>query len=86
MDTSQPAPQARAVAEALRKYGAIVADNGSARYISGEECPRWGNSQLDLLKGYKGYKGSDSEAVGASGLRSRHQPVIPCTGPAPGRT
>ncbi len=66
VDTSQLAPQAKAVAEALKKYGAIVADNGSAWYITGEEHPGWDNSQLDALKDFKG---SDFEAVDASGLR-----------------
>ncbi|WP_405436147.1 hypothetical protein OG373_04975 [Streptomyces avidinii] len=66
VDTSQLAPQARAVAEALKKYGAIVADNGSPWYITGEESPRWDNSQLD---GLKNFKGSDFEAVDASGLQ-----------------
>ncbi|WP_404962221.1 hypothetical protein [Streptomyces sp. 147326] len=66
VDTSQLAPQAKAVAEALKKYGAIVADNGSAWYITGEENSGWDNSQLD---GLKGFKGSDFEAVDASGLQ-----------------
>ncbi|MFG2988174.1 hypothetical protein ACGFZK_02485 [Streptomyces sp. NPDC048257] len=66
VDTSQLAPQAKAVADALKKYGAIVADNGSAWYITGEENPRWDNSQLD---GLKNFKGSDFEAVDASGLQ-----------------
>ncbi|MFD9405752.1 hypothetical protein ACFWBN_01845 [Streptomyces sp. NPDC059989] len=66
VDTSQLAPQAKAVAEALKKYGAIVADNGSAWYITGEENSGWNNSQLDALKDIKG---SDFEAVDASGLQ-----------------
>ncbi|MFI7357566.1 hypothetical protein ACIBTP_27050 [Streptomyces avidinii] len=66
VDTSQLAPQAKAVAEALKKYGAIVADNGSPWYITGEEKPRWDNAQLD---GLKNFKGSDFEAVDASGLQ-----------------
>ncbi|MFJ7207109.1 hypothetical protein ACIQWR_26690 [Streptomyces sp. NPDC098789] len=66
VDTSQLPPQAAAVAEALKTYGAIVADNGSAWYLSGDEDPRWDNAQLDALKGFKG---SDFEAVDASTLR-----------------
>ncbi|OKK15323.1 hypothetical protein AMK16_28865 [Streptomyces sp. CB00455] len=65
VDTSRMGPQAKAVAEALKKYGAIVADNGSAWYISGEENPGWDNAQLDALKALKG---SDFEAVDTSGL------------------
>ncbi|CAM5295652.1 hypothetical protein SAVIM338S_00372 [Streptomyces avidinii] len=66
VDTSNLAPQAKAVAEALKKYGAIVADNGSAWYITGEENLGWDNDQLG---GLKGFKGSDFEAVDASGLQ-----------------
>ncbi|MFD7029561.1 hypothetical protein ACFWAR_16130 [Streptomyces sp. NPDC059917] len=66
VDTSTLPPQAKAVAEALKTYGAIVADNGSAWYLSGDEDPRWDNAQLDALKGFKG---SDFEAVDASALR-----------------
>lgn len=66
VDTSQLAPQAKAVAEALKKYGAIVADNGSAWYLTGEENSGWDNDQLNALKGFKG---SDFEAVDASGLQ-----------------
>lgn len=66
VDTSRLAPQAEAVAEALKTYGAIVADNGSAWYLTGEENAGWDNAQLD---GLKGFKGSDFEAVDASGLQ-----------------
>lgn len=66
VDTSNLSPQAKAVAEALKKYGAIVADNGSPWYITGEEASGWDNSQLD---GLKGFKGSDFEAVDTSRLQ-----------------
>lgn len=66
VDTSALGPQALAVAEALKKYGAIVADNGSAWYLTGEENPGWDNDQLNALKGFKG---SDFEAVDSSGLQ-----------------
>lgn len=66
VDTSQMAPQAKAVAEALKTYGAIVADNGSPWYLTGEENSGWNNSQLDALKGIKG---ADFEAVDTSGLQ-----------------
>lgn len=35
---------------ALKKYGLILADNGSAIFISGAPDPRWNNSDLNLLK------------------------------------
>jgi hypothetical protein len=46
--------QARIVAEALKRYGMILADNGSPWYISGAPNPRWNNDalhQLDALTG-----------------------------------
>jgi hypothetical protein len=63
--TSFP-PQARAVAQALKTYGAIVADNGSAWYISGTHDERWSNDQLSALSQLIG---SDFEAVDVSSLR-----------------
>ncbi|MGW7381091.1 hypothetical protein [Streptomyces sp. NPDC054794] len=59
-------PQARAVAQALKTYGAIVADNGSAWYISGTQDTRWNNEQLNALKNLRG---SDFEAVDVSRLQ-----------------
>jgi hypothetical protein len=35
---------------ALKKYGAIVADNGSAMFLSGAPDDRWNNDELDQLK------------------------------------
>jgi hypothetical protein len=42
--------QARVVADALKKYGMIVADNGSSWFISGARDARWNNEDLDQLK------------------------------------
>jgi hypothetical protein len=50
---------------ALKRYGAIVADNGSAFYISGAPDPRWNNDDLHLLGQVNG---SDFEAVNESSL------------------
>ena len=41
---------ARAVAEAMKRYGLIVADNGSNWYISGSSDRRWDDENLDQLK------------------------------------
>lgn len=41
--------QARIVAEALKRYGMILADNGSPWYISGAPNRRWNNDALHLL-------------------------------------
>ncbi|MBV8431020.1 MAG: hypothetical protein JO244_07660 [Solirubrobacterales bacterium] len=57
--------QARVVAEALKRYGLILADNGSPWYISGAPNPRWNDDalhQLDQLTG------SDFEVVDTSSL------------------
>ena len=66
VDISGFPPQARAVAQALKTYGAIVADNGSAWYISGTQDDRWSNDQLSALSHLAG---SDFEAVDVSSLR-----------------
>jgi hypothetical protein len=42
--------QGRAVAEALKRYGLIVADNGSNWYIGGTSDRRWDDESLDQLK------------------------------------
>jgi hypothetical protein len=45
---------AKTIATALKKYGAIVADNGSNWYISGSSDPRWNDENLDQLKAIPG--------------------------------
>ena len=42
------------VEEALKRYGLIVADNGSNWYISGAPDPRWDDDDLDQLKSVPG--------------------------------
>ena len=44
--------QARVIAQALKTYGALVADNagGSKVYISGAVDPGWDDEDLDQLK------------------------------------
>jgi hypothetical protein len=59
-------PQARVILRALKRYGMIVADNGSSWYISGAPDPRWDNDQLHTLSRVKG---SDFRAVDTSTLR-----------------
>ena len=59
-------PQARVILRALKRYGMIVADNGSAWYISGVPDPRWNNDQLHSLHRVKG---SDFRVVNTSKLR-----------------
>ena len=59
-------PQARIVLEALKRYGMILADNGSPWYISGAPDAHWSNGQLHTLGRVRG---SDFEVVDASRLR-----------------
>jgi hypothetical protein len=59
-------PQARVVAQALKTYGAIVADNGSAWFISGMQSPHWNNDQFNALKRFTG---NDFQAVDERGLQ-----------------
>ena len=60
--------QARIVLVALKRYGMLLADNGSNWYISGAPSPGWSNEQLHTLGRVKG---SDFEVVDASSLRPR---------------
>ena len=58
--------QARIILRALKRYGMIVADNGSSWYISGAPDPRWSNDQLHTLHRVSG---SDFRVVNTSKLR-----------------
>ena len=58
-------PQSRAVLEALKTYGMMVADNGSNWYISGAPSAHWSNDDLHALGRVKG---SDFEVVDTSSL------------------
>jgi hypothetical protein len=53
-DTSGFPPQARVVLEGLKRYGMMVADNGSSWYIGGAPDPRWNNDDLHTLSRVKG--------------------------------
>jgi hypothetical protein len=67
-DTSGFPPQARVVLEALKRYGMIVADNGSNWFISGVPDSRWNNDDLRTLRNVTG---SNFEVVDTSTLRPR---------------
>jgi hypothetical protein len=45
---------AQAIAQALKRYGAIVADNGSNWFFSGSSDRRWDDENLNQLKGIPG--------------------------------
>jgi hypothetical protein len=59
-DVSSFPRQARIVLTALKRYGMLVADNGSSWYISGAPDPRWNNDDLHTLGRVTG---SDFEVV-----------------------
>ena len=48
-DISRFPRQARILLKALKRYGMIVADNGSPWYLTGAPDPRWSNDQLRTL-------------------------------------
>jgi hypothetical protein len=47
-------PRMQVILRALKRYGMILADNGSNWYISGAPDPRWDDDELSTLKTIKG--------------------------------
>ena len=66
VDISGFAAPVQVILRALKKYGMILADNGSSWYISGAPDDRWDN---DVLHQITQLHGSDFEAVDESSLR-----------------
>jgi flagellar hook assembly protein FlgD len=64
-DISGFSPQVQVILKALKKYGMILADNGSSWFISGVPNKDWNN---DILHELHNVKGSDFEAVDVSSL------------------
>ncbi len=65
VDISHYPTQARVLLQALKTYGMILADNGSAFYISGAPDPGWDDDAMHTIGAIKG---SDFEVVDTSGL------------------
>lgn len=59
-------PETKAILQALKTFGMMVADNGSDWYISGAPDPRWDNGRLNSELG--AVKGSAFEVVRMDGL------------------
>ncbi|HMJ02979.1 MAG TPA: hypothetical protein VK506_08550 [Conexibacter sp.] len=59
-------PQARVIAIAMKRYGLMLADNGSPWYVTGAPHPRWDNDQLHALDRLSG---RDFEVVDGAALR-----------------
>ena len=53
-DTSGFSVTNHIVLTALKRYGMMLADNGSAWYISGAPDPRWDDAELSELKAIPG--------------------------------
>ncbi len=66
VDISRLPPQARIVAQAMKTYGLILADNGSNWYVTGAPDPHWSNMELHALGALTG---ADFEVVDTSHLR-----------------
>ena len=60
------APEVQVILRALKQYGMILADNGSAWYLSGAPDERWDN---DILRQLRRVTGADFEAVDVSTLQ-----------------
>jgi hypothetical protein len=67
VDIGQFSPRMRIILTAMRRYGIILADNGSAWFFSGASDPRWNDDELNQLKTLTG---SAFEVVDTSGLRN----------------
>jgi hypothetical protein len=66
VEISSLPPQARIVAQAMKTYGLILADNGSNWYVGGAPSPKWSNDQLHALGRLTG---ANFEVVDTSTLR-----------------
>jgi hypothetical protein len=65
VDTAHLSKPARVIADAMKRYGLILADNGSSWFFSGAQDSRWND---DALNDLKTLTGADFEAVDASRL------------------
>ena len=64
-DISSYPADVQVILRAMKKYGIILADNGSGWYISGAPDERWNN---DNLQRFSALLGSNFEAIDATGL------------------
>jgi hypothetical protein len=58
-------PQSRVILTALKRYGMMLADNGSPWYITGAPDPHWNDDELHALAQLPG---ADFEVVDTAGL------------------
>ncbi len=67
-DASRLPPTAQVIVRALKKYGMLLADNGSDWFVSGAPDPRWNDEHLSTLKRIKG---RDFEVVDTGAIITR---------------
>jgi hypothetical protein len=67
VDISGFGPHAQIVLTTLKRYGMILADNGSPWYISGAPDSRWDDDEMHQLQNLTGV---DFEVVDTGGLRN----------------
>ena len=65
-EISSVSPEMRVILTAMKRYGIILADNGSAWYVSGAPDSRWNDD--DLVSSFHRIPGSAFEAVDTSSL------------------
>jgi hypothetical protein len=59
-------PEMQVILTAMKRYGIILADNGSAWFVSGAPDPRWDDD--DLVSSFRRIPGSAFEAIDVSSL------------------
>jgi hypothetical protein len=59
------APPVQVILQALKKYGMILADNGSDNFVSGTHDPRWDS---DIMRQLKRVTTNDLEVVEMKGM------------------
>lgn len=67
VDISGFGPQSRVLLRALKRYGMLLADNGSPWFVTGAPDPRWDDDELHELHSITG---ADFEVVDTSTLRN----------------
>jgi hypothetical protein len=80
-DISRYPPEMQKIFRAMKRYGLIVADNGSDMYISGAFDPRWDNGVLNPA--FHDLHANDFEVVQLGWRGDSVTPPPPCTPGAP---
>ena len=74
VNISSYAPRPGSILNALKRYGMILADNGSAYYVSGAPDPRWDDDDLHELGRITGSMSRSSTRAGSSTAERRSRP------------